>query len=63
MEPEKKNQMAQLSKKFNLEAMQAYSFDNVSFDFDFGKIDEKKHEEIISSAEKQEKEEELEKEK
>ena len=41
--------------------MQAYSFDNVSFDFDFGKIDEKKHEEIIQTAEKQEKEEELEK--
>lgn len=55
MEPEKKNQMEKLSKKFNLEAMQAYNFDNVNLDFKFDDIDEKKHQEIINQAEKQEK--------
>ena len=56
MEPEKKNQMEKLSKKFNLEAMQAYNFDNVNLDFKFDDIDEKKHQEIINQAEKLEKE-------
>ena len=53
MEPEKKNQMKKLSKKFNLEVVQAYNFDNVNLDFKFDDIDEKKHQEIIHQAEKQ----------
>ena len=46
--------MNKLSKKYNLEAMQAYNFDNINIDFQFDKIDAKKHEEIIQVSEKEE---------
>ena len=35
--------------------MNAYNFDSLNFDFDFGNIDQKKHEEILNSVEKEEK--------
>jgi hypothetical protein len=36
--------------------MQAYNFDKIDFDIDFGDIDEKKHNEIIEEAKKHDKE-------
>lgn len=44
MEPEKSKPVpgASMAKKYNLEAMAAYNYDNIDFDFDFGDIDEKK---------------------
>ncbi len=35
--------VTQLSKKYNLEAMSSYNFDNIDFDVDFGTVDEKAH--------------------
>jgi|LakMenE18May11ns_1017448.scaffolds.fasta_scaffold9451963_1 hypothetical protein len=36
--------------------MQAYNFDNIDFDIDFGTIDENKHKEILKEADAHEKE-------
>ena len=41
MEMDKKSQMSELSKKYNLEALQDYNFDNFSFDIDFGDMSQK----------------------
>jgi hypothetical protein len=43
MEDEKTKQKPNKSKKYNAEAMKAYNFDNMNFDFDFADIDDKKH--------------------
>jgi hypothetical protein len=47
--------MAELSKKYNLEAMSSYNFDNIDFDIDIGTVDEKSHEKMIKEAEELEK--------
>lgn len=39
--------MAELSKKYNLEAMSSYNFDNIDFDIDLGTVDEKSHQNMI----------------
>lgn len=41
MEPEKntkEQRVAELSKKYNLQAMQNYNFEHIDFDIDFGSI-------------------------
>lgn len=49
--------MAELSKKYNLQAMQQYNFDNIDFDIDFGSISQKDHDQAVKEAELAEKEE------
>lgn len=39
--------MAELSKKYNLEAMNSYNFDNVDFDIDFGTVDKSSHDKML----------------
>jgi GH18 family chitinase len=51
----KQEAAAQLSKKYNLEAMSSYNFDNVDFDFDFGTVDKKAHDKLVEDAQKYEK--------
>jgi hypothetical protein len=46
---------AQLSKKYNLEAMSSYNFDNIDFDVDFGTVDEKTHQKMVKETEQLEK--------
>lgn len=53
---QKQQVAAELSKKYNLEAMSSYNFDNVDFDFDFGTVDKKAHDKLIEEAQKYEKE-------
>ena len=38
---EKQAQMSELAKKYNLEALQDYNFDNFTFDIDFGDMSQK----------------------
>lgn len=38
---DKESQYNQLSKKYNLQALNDYNFDNVTFDINFGDITEK----------------------
>lgn len=38
---EEKPQESDLSRKFNLEALNSYNFNNVTFDLDFGDLNEK----------------------
>jgi hypothetical protein len=47
--------LAELSKKYNLEAMSSYNFDNIDFDIDIGTVDEKSHEKMVKEAEQLEK--------
>ena len=60
MQPEKvpeKKSVPSHTKKYNYEAMSAYNFDKIDFDFDLGNIDEKQHSKIIESAEEVDREE------
>jgi hypothetical protein len=41
MEQAKAAQMSELAKKYNLEALQDYNFDNFTFDIDFGDMSQK----------------------
>lgn len=52
---QKKQAAEQLSKKYNLEAMNSYNFDNVDFDIDLGDLDKKSHDKLIEEAQKYEK--------
>lgn len=47
MDPEKTKPKLPSSSKYNYEALQAYNFDKIDFDFDFGEIDEKKHKDML----------------
>lgn len=49
--------MAELSKKYNLEAMSSYNFDNIDFDIDLGTVDKNSHERMVKESEQVEKEE------
>ena len=51
----KQTGLAELSKKYNLEAMSSYNFDNIDFDIDIGTVDEKSHEKMVKDAEQLEK--------
>lgn len=52
---QKKQAAEQLSKKYNLEAMNSYNFDNIDFDIDLGDLDKKSHDKLIEEAKKYEK--------
>ena len=52
---QKKAAVAQLSKKYNVEAMSSYNFDNIDFDIDLGTVDKKSHEKLVEDAKKLEK--------
>ena len=62
---EKQAQMSELAKKYNLEALQDYNFDNFTFDIDFGdmlqkdvdrmKMEEKEYNEELKKKEAEKK--------
>ena len=46
MQSKEAGQKEELSKKYNLEAMSAYNFENVDFDISFGEVNEKELEQM-----------------
>jgi hypothetical protein len=46
MESKEVGKKEELSKKYNLEAMGAYNFENVDFDISFGEVNEKELEQM-----------------
>jgi hypothetical protein len=43
MEEDNNKNKLKNSKKYNYEAVKASNLDNINFDFDFGDVDDKKH--------------------